>query len=74
MIVGIHEAKTTLSRLVARAQAGEEIVIANNGRPVARLVPLPGHAAERRPGRFAGEIRVEPDFDAIPPGFEVFGA
>ena len=40
MIVNIHAAKTNLSKLIARAQAGEEIVIANAGQPVARLMPL----------------------------------
>ena len=38
--VNIHETKTHLSRLVEEAAAGEEIVIAKAGRPVARLVPL----------------------------------
>lgn len=40
--VNIHEAKTHLSRLVERVQAGEEIVIAKAGRPAARLVPIEG--------------------------------
>lgn len=37
--VNVHEAKTTLSRLLARVEAGEEIVIARGGKPIARLVP-----------------------------------
>jgi prevent-host-death family protein len=39
-VVGVHEAKTHLSRLLRRVAAGEEIVIARGGRPVARLVPI----------------------------------
>jgi prevent-host-death family protein len=38
--IGMHEAKAKLSQLVARAEAGEEIVIARSGKPVARLVPV----------------------------------
>ncbi len=49
--VNIHEAKTHLSRLVERVQAGEEIIIAKAGRPAARLVPIEG---ERRPVKIGG--------------------
>jgi prevent-host-death family protein len=65
--VNIHEAKTTLSRLVDRVAEGEEIVIARNGTPVALLSPLksPG----RRPGRLKGRIRISAGFDApLPAG------
>lgn len=72
IVVGMHEAKTTLSRLVARAHAGQEVVITNNGRRVAKLVGLPDDGVERRPGRLAGKIDVKPGFDELPPGFEVF--
>lgn len=48
-IVNVHEAKTSLSALLVRVQAGEDIIIARNGRPVARLAALPGHA-HRQPG------------------------
>ena len=41
----MHEAKTKLSQLVERAKAGEDIVIARNGKPVARLVPIAGASA-----------------------------
>ncbi|MGH6877209.1 MAG: type II toxin-antitoxin system Phd/YefM family antitoxin [Rhizomicrobium sp.] len=47
-IVKIHEAKTQLSRLVARAEAGEEVVIARDDNPVVKLTPLEN--AQRRPG------------------------
>jgi prevent-host-death family protein len=40
-IVNMHQAKASLSRLVERALAGEEIVIARNGEPLVRLVPVP---------------------------------
>jgi prevent-host-death family protein len=63
-VVNIQEAKTQLSRLVDRAAAGEEIVVARNGRPVARLVALDTADAPRRGGWARGEIRIGPDFDA----------
>ena len=49
--INIHEAKTHLSRLVERVQAGEEIIIAKAGRPPARLVPIEG---TRMPVRIGG--------------------
>ena len=64
--VNLHEAKTHLSRLVDRAAAGEEIVIARAGRPVARLVPLERPAGPRPLGLYAGQISVAPDFDELP--------
>jgi len=64
--VNIHAAKTNLSRLLDAAAAGEEIVIARAGRPVARLVPLetaPGPKRPRELGRLAGKLIIPPDFD-----------
>ncbi|MBI4521688.1 MAG: type II toxin-antitoxin system Phd/YefM family antitoxin [Gemmatimonadetes bacterium] len=61
--VNIHEAKTHLSRLLRRVAAGEEIVIAKGGRPVARLVPL-GRPRARLLGTDRGKFRVPSDFDA----------
>jgi prevent-host-death family protein len=66
MQVNIHEAKTHLSRLVDRAAAGEEIVIARAGKPVARLVSLERSVTPRRLGQFAGQIEIAPDFDDLP--------
>jgi len=63
MYVGVHEAKTTLSRLLVRVEAGEEIVISRSGRPVARLVPVTPSVPRRRPGTWAGRVRVGADFD-----------
>jgi prevent-host-death family protein len=54
-IVNIHEAKTHFSRLVDRAHAGEEIIVAKAGNPYARLVPLKARA-ERVPGRYPGKV------------------
>jgi prevent-host-death family protein len=62
--INIHEAKTHLSRLVARVEAGEEIVLARGGRPVARLVPMTVRTHPRRLGRLRGQLWIAPDFDA----------
>lgn len=68
MQVGVHEAKTTLSRLLTRVEAGEEIVIARSGRPVARLIPVENTGAQRRPGTWAGQVTMSDDFDdPLPP-------
>lgn len=61
--VNIHAAKTHFSRLVDEVVAGEEILIAKAGKPVARLVPL-SPPAKRRLGALAGVAVVPPDFDA----------
>lgn len=60
----MHDAKTHLSRLAERAAAGEEIVIARGGRPLAKLVPLDTRTEPRRLGRLRGRVRVAHDFDA----------
>ena len=66
--VNIHEAKTHLSRLLARVAAGEEIVISKRGRPVARLIPAGPVPARRSPGAWAGKIEMTDDFDdELPP-------
>jgi prevent-host-death family protein len=62
--VNIHEAKTHLSRLVERVEAGEEIVIARGGKPVARLVPLGLRTRPRQLGTLRGKIWVAPDWDS----------
>lgn len=64
--VNIHDAKTHLSRLIERVEAGEEIVIARAGRPVARLVPLRDDRAPRTPGGWEGQVWIAPDFDELP--------
>jgi len=60
--VTIHAAKTTLSRLIKRAHAGEEIVIARGATPVARLVPIAGQAPKRRAGTLRGLVKIRPGF------------
>jgi prevent-host-death family protein len=65
-IVNMHEAKTSLSRLVERALAGEEIVIARKGEPLVKLVPVPTERKPRVPGRSKGKIWIAPDcFDPM---------
>jgi prevent-host-death family protein len=60
----VLEAKTHLSRLIERVEAGEEVVIARAGRPVARLVPYRTRTSPRTPGIWRGQVHVAPDFDA----------
>jgi prevent-host-death family protein len=61
--VNIHEAKTHLSRLVDRAAAGEEIVIARAGKPVAKLVAYVARSKDRELGAWRGKVRIASDFD-----------
>jgi prevent-host-death family protein len=59
----MHEAKTQLSKLAERAANGEEILIARNGRPVAKLGPLDTPRKERKFGLLKGKIWMSDDFD-----------
>ena len=59
-VVNVHEAKTQLSRLLAQAEAGEEVVIARHAAPVARLVPCKPKG-KRRFGAMKGKIVVDDD-------------
>jgi prevent-host-death family protein len=61
--VNIHEAKTHFSKLVERAEAGEEIVIARSGEPVAKLVPFAERKRPRKLGGWEGKVWIAPDFD-----------
>ncbi len=63
-IVNVHAAKTNLSRLLTQVEAGQEIVIARAGRPVARLVPFVEEPRRRWFGAMKGEIRILPGFEA----------
>lgn len=60
----MHDAKTHLSRLVEQVEAGEEVVIARAGRPVARLIAFRPRTAPRVPGIWRGKVAIAPDFDA----------
>ncbi|MBE2240096.1 MAG: type II toxin-antitoxin system Phd/YefM family antitoxin [Caldilineaceae bacterium] len=72
-IVTIHEAKTHLSRLIQRALAGEEIVIARGQTPLVRLTVVPEAQPQRRLAGAAGVIvQMDADFDAPLPDFEEY--
>ena len=60
--VKIHTAKTTLSQLVARVEAGEEIVLARGKQPVAKLVPFQLPSVKRKFGALRGVVSVGPEF------------
>ena len=62
--VNIHEAKTHFSKLVERAEAGEEIVIARNGKPVAKLGPYVEAREPRKLGGWEGKVWLAPDWDS----------
>ena len=62
-IVNIHEAKTQLSKLVAEVLAGEEIVIAKAGKPVAKPIPYNPEPEPRKLGGYEREVYIPPDFD-----------
>lgn len=64
--VNVHEAKTQLSRLLEEVEAGERVVIARAGEPVAVLSPYRVATRRRRLGLFAGEATVNADFDELP--------
>ena len=64
--VNVYEAKTHLSQLLDRAAAGEEIIIARAGRPVARLVALAEPSSRRVPGAWHGQVSIAPDFGELP--------
>lgn len=67
LTINIHEAKTHLSRFIEKAAAGEEIIIAKAGKPIAKLVPLDSLPASRSLGIFKGQLNVPEDFDAALP-------
>jgi prevent-host-death family protein len=66
--INIYEAKTQLSKLVDQAAAGQDVVIARGGKPVARLTRLQTPARKIRFGVLKGKITVAKDFDAPLPG------
>lgn len=72
--VSIHEAKTQFSRLVARAEAGEEIVVRRGPTPVAKIVAYQPPTTPRRPGALKGEVVIAPDFDETPDDFADYTA
>ena len=62
--VNVHAAKTHLSQLLARVEAGEEVVLARAGQPIARLVPFISSSTPRRFGGWKGRVSITKDFDA----------
>jgi prevent-host-death family protein len=67
IVINIHKAKSNLSKLVERAAQGEQSIIANAGKPVARLIPYSQELGPRQPGSWKGQIRIAEDFDELPP-------
>lgn len=63
--VGVHEAKTNLSRLIDQAAKGESFIIAKGGTPLVKVMAIdsPGTGQQRRLGFMAGQFRVPDDFD-----------
>jgi prevent-host-death family protein len=74
--IGMHAAKTNLSRLVERALDGEEIVLTRRGDPAVRLVPVKGRGGfASLAGVWQGRVRIAEDFDELPDDVaEAFGA
>lgn len=70
--VNIHEAKTHLSRLIAKVLAGEEIIIAKDNIPVAKLVQFTKSKQKRKLGSAKGQIQIAADFDALLKDFEEY--
>jgi len=64
--INIHDAKAQLSSLIARAEAGEEIIIARSNKPVVRLVPVAPPKNQRRLGEAKGLVSIAEDFDELP--------
>lgn len=69
-VVNMHDAKSTLSRLVKRAASGEEILIANHGKPMAMLSRIPASRTKIPWNIFKGRLKMADDFDAPVEGFE----
>jgi len=63
LVVNIHNAKNQFSKLLARVASGEEVIIANSGKHVARLVPYSEKKPQRAPGSARGKVTIEANFD-----------
>jgi prevent-host-death family protein len=64
--VNVHEAKTQLSKLLEEVEAGERVIIARAGEPVAVLSPYKAAVRRRRLGLFAGQVTIHEEFDELP--------
>ncbi len=67
--VNIHQAKTELSKLLEEVEAGESVVIARAGEPIAVLTRYRPPARKRRLGLFRGQVKIHDDFDELPEEF-----
>ena len=65
-IVNTHDAKTRLSELLRKVEAGEEVIIGRAGRPIARLTPYERNLQPRQPGSWRGRVHMSEDFDDLP--------
>ena len=65
--MNLHQAKTALPSLVEAAMQGDEVIIAQDGKPMVRLVPYQERKTPQQPGRLRGLIRISDDFDAVDP-------
>ena len=65
-IINVHRAKTDLSKLIARAAHGEEIIIGRAGKPVAKLTAFDLQTKPRKPGLWKGKVSLARDFDRLP--------
>jgi prevent-host-death family protein len=74
LIANISEAKAQLSALIEKVMAGQEVVIAKAGKPIAKLVLYERNEEPRRPGALKGKIKIADDFDELPKDIaEAFG-
>ena len=66
-VVNVEEVKRDFGRYLEQVAQGEEVVIAQAGNPVAKLVPYQAPTAPRVPGYWKGKVRIAAEFDALPP-------
>lgn len=66
-VSGIHKAKTYLSELIKKAEAGEDVIICKSGKPVVKLVKFRPDPTPRKPGIWRNKITIAEDFDELPP-------
>ncbi len=64
MKIGIHEAKTKLSKLIPAVLGGDEVIIAKSGRPLVKLVPVVEPGEKRQLGKYAGKIQFNHDLES----------
>ena len=61
-LVDVAEASARLSELISEVEQGNEVIVARNGRPVARIIPWPSPRPQRHPGEWAGRVEITGDF------------